>query len=96
MQPQALLRVLREVTHITLFSSLLFAVAGFTIAYWFGYSQTECLIIGASMMFSSTIIGIKLLPTTALHHKHSGELVVGMLTDAGFFSYLCVAFSFVD
>lgn len=31
------------------------------------------------MMFSSTIIGIKLLPTTALHHRHSGELMVGML-----------------
>jgi Kef-type K+ transport system membrane component KefB len=31
------------------------------------------------MMFSSTIIGIKLLPTTALHHKHSGELMIGML-----------------
>ena len=39
----------------------------------------ECLIIGAAMMFSSTIIGIKLLPTTVLHHKHSGELMVGML-----------------
>ena len=36
MQPQALLRVLREVTHITLLAPA-FAVAGFTIAYWFGY-----------------------------------------------------------
>jgi len=45
----------------------------------FGFSPTENLIIGASMMFSSTIIGIKLLPTTVLHHKHSGELMVGML-----------------
>jgi Kef-type K+ transport system membrane component KefB len=79
MQPQALLRVLREVTYVTLISSLLFAIAGYIIAYSFGYSQLERLIIGASMMFSSTIIGIKLLPTTALHHKHSGELVVGML-----------------
>jgi Kef-type K+ transport system membrane component KefB len=79
MQPQALLRVLREVTHVTLISSMLFAIAGYIIAYSFGYSQLERLIIGASMMFSSTIIGIKLLPTTALHHKHSGELVVGML-----------------
>ena len=42
-------------------------------------------------MFSSTIIGIK-LPTTALHHKHSGELVVGMLL-MQVFGYLCVAIS---
>ena len=79
MQPQALLRVLKQVTHITLISCLLFAVVGMLIANLFGYSQVECLIVGASMMFSSTIIGIKLLPTTALHHKHSGELMVGML-----------------
>ena len=79
MQPQALLRVLKQVTHITLISCLLFAVVGMLIANLFGYSQIECLIVGASMMFSSTIIGIKLLPTTALHHRHSGELMVGML-----------------
>ena len=79
MQPQALLRVLRKVAHITLISSLLFALAGFSIAHFFNYSLTECLIIGASMMFSSTIIGIKLLPTTVLHHKHTGELMIGML-----------------
>ena len=79
MQPQALWRVLREVTHITLISSALFAVTGYIIADLFGYSTTESLVIGTGMMFSSTIIGIKLLPTTALHHKHSGELMVGML-----------------
>ena len=79
MQPQALMRVLKQVTHITLISSLLFASAGFAVAYLFNYSFIECLIIGISMMFSSTIIGIKLLPTTALHHRHSGELMVGML-----------------
>ena len=79
MQPQALGRVLRQVTHITLISSLLFAAVGFGVAYLFEYSLLECIIIGTSMMFSSTIIGIKLLPTTVLHHKHSGELMIGML-----------------
>ena len=79
MQPQALMRVLKQVTHITLISSLLFASVGFAVAYVFNYSFIECLIIGISMMFSSTIIGIKLLPTTALHHRHPGELMVGML-----------------
>jgi len=79
MQPQSLLKVLKQVAHITLISSLLFGVFGFAIAYAFNFTLIECAIIGASMMFSSTIIGIKLLPTTALHHKHSGELMVGML-----------------
>ena len=79
MQPQALWRVLREVTHVTLISSAVFAGVGYIIANLFGYTTVESIIIGTGMMFSSTIIGIKLLPTTALHHKHSGELMVGML-----------------
>jgi Kef-type K+ transport system membrane component KefB len=79
MQPQALGRVLRQVTPITLISSLAFASVGFSVAHLFKFTLLECLIIGTSMMFSSTIIGIKLLPTTALHHKHSGELMIGML-----------------
>jgi Kef-type K+ transport system membrane component KefB len=31
------------------------------------------------MVFSSTIIGIKLLPTTMLHHQHTGELLISIL-----------------
>jgi hypothetical protein len=45
----------------------------------FGFSRTEALITGLAMMFSSTIISIKLLPTTVLHHRHTGELMVGLL-----------------
>jgi Kef-type K+ transport system membrane component KefB len=36
-------------------------------------------VIGIAAMFSSTIIGIKLLPTTILHHQHTGELVISVL-----------------
>ena len=39
----------------------------------------DALIVGAAMMFSSTIIGIKLLPTTVLHHRHIGDLMIGLL-----------------
>ena len=31
------------------------------------------------MIFSSTIIGIKLLPTTILHHQHTGEVMISVL-----------------
>jgi Kef-type K+ transport system membrane component KefB len=79
MQPQVLLRVLKKVTHITFISSFLFAGVGFSIAKLFSYNTIESFFIGSAMMFYSTIIGIKLLPTTALHHKHSGELMIGML-----------------
>jgi len=79
MQPQSLFSVLKKVTHVTLISSVVFAATGYSIAYLFGFTHLENLIIGAAMMFSSTIIGIKLLPTTILHHRHIGEMMVGML-----------------
>jgi Kef-type K+ transport system membrane component KefB len=79
MQPKALLATLKKATVVALLSSLAFALIGYGLAASFGFNTTESLVIGAAMMFSSTIIGIKLLPTTALHHRHTGELMVGLL-----------------
>ncbi len=79
MQPRSLAQMLKKATLVALASSLIFAVCGYSVAILFGYTQTESLIIGVAMVFSSTIIGIKLLPTTVLHHRHTGELVVGLL-----------------
>ncbi|GAA3913770.1 cation:proton antiporter [Litoribacillus peritrichatus] len=79
MQPNKLVNMLKKATLVAIASSAIFAFAGFSFASLFGYSDIEALVIGLAMMFSSTIIGIKLLPTTALHHKHVGELVTGLL-----------------
>ncbi len=79
LQPQNLLKMLSKVTIIALFSSLIFGGIGFLVGYLFGYSIAESLIIGVSMMFSSTIIGLKLLPTTVLHHQHTGEVMISVL-----------------
>ncbi len=79
MQPQALWATLRKSVVVGVFSSLLFIAAGYGVARLFDYSVIESLVIGAAMMFSSTIIGIKLLPTTVLHHRHIGELMIGLL-----------------
>ena len=79
LHPQKLLRMLREATLVTVLSSLAFAAIGYVVALIFGFSTMECLLIGAAMMFSSTIIGLKLLPTTALHHRHVGEIIISVL-----------------
>jgi Kef-type K+ transport system membrane component KefB len=79
MQPQALWVTLRKSVVVAVFSSCIFLLGGCAVAYLFGYSIIDSLVIGAAMMFSSTIIGIKLLPTTVLHHRHIGELMVGLL-----------------
>jgi Kef-type K+ transport system membrane component KefB len=79
MQPSALWATLRKSTIVVILSSIVFAGLGAALAYSFSFTLTDALIIGACCMFSSTIIGIKLLPTTALHHRHIGELLVGIL-----------------
>jgi Kef-type K+ transport system membrane component KefB len=79
LQPQNLLHSIRKMSLITLISSLIFLVTGFTVGHYTGFSYIESIIIGVSIMFSSTIIGLKLLPTTVLHHQHTGELMISVL-----------------
>ncbi len=79
LHPQELLGMFQKTMLVTLFSSLVFLIVGFGVSWLFGYSLIECLLIGAAMIFSSTIIGVKLLPTTTLHHQHTGELIISIL-----------------
>lgn len=79
LQPAQLVRMLREAIMVTVISSLIFGIIGMLTGLAFGYSHFESLIIGSVMMFSSTIIGLKLLPTTALHHRHVGQVMISIL-----------------
>jgi len=79
LHPWQLLRMLREATVVTAVSSFVFAAIGAGVSWLFGFSLGESVIIGAVMMFSSTIIGLKLLPTTALHHRHVGQVMISVL-----------------
>lgn len=79
LQPSQLARMFREALLVTVFSSLVFCATGYLLGRLFGFSTFESLIIGSVMMFSSTIIGLKLLPTTALHHRHMGQVMVSIL-----------------
>lgn len=79
LHPQDLWHLFRKATLVTLLSSLLFALLGAASAWLFGYTIAESLVIGAALMFSSTIIGLKLLPSTVLHHQHTGEIIISVL-----------------
>lgn len=96
MQPSHLWHMLKKATLVAIGSSIIFLAAGYLIGLAFSYTQTEALIIGLAMMFSSTIIGIKLLPTTVLHHKHTGELVVGLLLLQDVIAILVLLFLYND
>ncbi len=77
--PKELLQMLRKATLVTVGTSCLFALIGAGVALGFGFPAAEALLVGAAMMFSSTIIGLKLLPTTTLHHQHTGEIIISIL-----------------
>jgi Kef-type K+ transport system membrane component KefB len=79
LQPQNLVHMLRKITWIAVVSSVAFAGLSYLIGRWFGLTVTESWVLGGAMMFSSTIIGLKLLPTTILHHQHTGELMISVL-----------------
>jgi len=79
MHPQKLLRLLGSATIITGVSSLVFGILGIVAGYLLGYTVVESLVVGGGLMFSSTIVGLKLLPTTVLHHRHTGEIMISIL-----------------
>ena len=79
LSPVKLMKLLRSMTLVTTASSLLFGSLGFFFGVLWGADLVNALVLGAAMMFSSTIIGLKLLPTTVLHHKPTGETIISIL-----------------
>lgn len=79
LSPQKFLRLLGRTAPATLSSALLFAGIAALIAWACGFVGVDVLLIGLAACFSSTIIGLKLLPTTVLHHRHTGEVIISVL-----------------
>ena len=77
--PSKLRNMLGETMLTALGTTLVFFALGYGVMIAFGFTQIEALVTGAACVFSSTILGIKLLPTTVLHHRHVGEIVVSVL-----------------
>ncbi len=79
MEPDNLRRRLKTLLLSGAGASLIFFLLGFLLMAAFGYPWQAAVVTGLAAVFSSTILGIKLLPTTVLHHRHVGEMVVGLL-----------------
>ncbi len=79
LKPDRLYHLFSKTAIVTLLTSLVFLVVTAAAAMAFGFGFIESLIIGAALMFSSTIISLKLIPTTALHHRHTGEMMTSVL-----------------
>ncbi|MBZ0166392.1 MAG: cation:proton antiporter, partial [Candidatus Omnitrophica bacterium] len=79
LHPQKLLQLFRKTTLVTFINCMVSFVLAFVAGLFMGFGVIECLCIGLALMYSSTILVIKLLPTTQLHHERMGAACIGVL-----------------
>lgn len=79
LDPYNMLHSLKKSSWVTCMSSGMFLMLGYGIGGAMGFSYMDSLIIGLSMMFSSTIISLKLLPSGLVHNTPVGEFMVNIL-----------------
>ena len=64
---------------VAIASALIFFTLGFVVMLGFGFALIDAVVVGIASGFSSTLIGLKLLPTNVLHHRHTGDVVISQL-----------------
>jgi len=67
LRPDRMVGLFGKISMLTLATSVIFMSIIMLAAMLLGYPFIHSLIIGAALMFSSTIIGLKLLPTTTTY-----------------------------
>ncbi len=79
LHPQKLIRLFKKTVMATLGNCFFSFLIAFCFALLFRFGIIDSLCIGLALMFSSTILAVKLLPTTELHHKRIGAVCIGVL-----------------
>ncbi len=92
LQPEKLAGLFRETSLLTAGCSISFGAVSFVFAKLLGFDTGASLVSGAAMMFSSTVVALKLIPTTSLHHKRTGELMISVLLLQDILAILVIIF----
>lgn len=79
LHPQKLVQLFRETSLVIVASSITLFVLGTGLALGGGLPRGESVVIGLTCIFSSTILVVKLLPTTALHQQRMGAVCIAVL-----------------
>lgn len=79
LDPYNMLHSLKKSSWVTCLGSLLFMMMGYGMGSAMGFSHMDSVVIGLSMMFSSTIISLKLLPSGLIHNTTVGEFMISVL-----------------
>lgn len=79
LHPQKLIELFRKTFWVTLANCVCSFALAFLSSRVFGFSVTDSACIGLALMFSSTILTLKLMPTTTLHQQRMGALCISVL-----------------
>ena len=80
LHPKRILDLFKQTILVTVAACLIFSVLSALFAFIVvGFSTLESIIVGLALMFSSTILVVKLLPTITLHQRHMGFLCIAVL-----------------
>ncbi len=92
LDPRRLIKLFRRTSLLTLGTSLLFGGIACLFFLLLGFDIHSSLISGAAMMFSSTVVGLKLIPTKTLHYKPMGETMTSILLFQDMLAILVILF----
>ncbi len=80
LHPRNLLRQLKQTAVVTFLCITATAVMIWALLIsCFHFSMVDSIIAGLALSFSSTVISLKLIPTTTLHHRRTGEVMISIL-----------------
>lgn len=92
LHPNKLFHLFKKTALVTTLTCLFFAFVLGGITFLFGYKLFDSVVVGLALMFSSTVVGLKLLPATDLHNNHIGEMMISVLLFQDILAILLVLF----
>ena len=92
LHPNRLVQLFKSAAFVTLANCAISWLIIFGVMRAFGFDNADAFIAALALMFSSTILVVKLLPTTTLHQKHLGSLCIAILIAQDLIAVLVLLF----
>ena len=92
LQPIRFIKLFRRTALITIVTAFLFGSLSFLFALILRFDLHSAFLFGAAMLFSSTVISLKLLPASELHENVTGEIMTSVLLLQDLLAILVILF----
>ena len=90
LHPEHLVKYFRRASVVTVGGCLITCPMVFGVMFAFGFNSSESLIASLALMFSSTVLAVKLLPTTTLHQRRMGRICIAILIAQDIFAVVLI------